>query len=176
MIIGTLLFYLADSRIPWTWRTCPYYNFVMTGFSLRKANRQDAAAIRRMVRSANLNPTGLSWPRFTIAVDDTGSVIGCVQRKPHKDGSVELASLVVAEEWRGKGVARALIEAELKDHQGPLYLMCRAELGEFYQRFGFEALTLDQMSPYFQRISRLAGRFQTWFGGGDGLLVMRREC
>ncbi len=148
----------------------------MKEFSLRKAYKDEAAMIRRMVISAGLNPTRLDWHRFLLAVDGAGRVIGCVQRKPHRDGSVELASLVVEEEWRGRGVARALIEAEIEAHRGRLYLMCRAELGTFYQRFGFEALTLDQMPPTFRRIGKLAARFQSWSGRGEGLLVMAREC
>lgn len=139
----------------------------MTIFSVRKAEKQDAATIRKMVFFASLNPTRLDWRRFITVVDEGGKVVGCVQRKPHRDGSIELASLVVDEDWRGRGVGRALIESLVADHDGPLYLMCRAELGIFYQKFGFEALTLDHMPLYFRRVSRLMG---------DGLLVMRREC
>jgi N-acetylglutamate synthase-like GNAT family acetyltransferase len=148
----------------------------MSVISLRKATLQDAAIIRRLVRSANLNPTGLDWRRFILAEDSDSTVIGCVQRKPHRDGSTELASLVVAQEWRGIGVARALIEAVVDEHTGPLFLMCRADLGVFYQRFGFEGLKIESMPKYFQRISRLAGGFQKITGRREGLLVMRRDC
>jgi N-acetylglutamate synthase-like GNAT family acetyltransferase len=147
----------------------------MTEFTLRKAERTDAAIIRRLVHAANLNPTGLNWQRFILAEAPDSTVIGFVQRKPHREGLIELASLVVVQEWRGKGVARALIEAGLDAHDGPLFLMCRADLGVFYQRFGFEALEIEAMPPYFQRIARFAGGFQKLTRRSEGLLVMRKE-
>lgn len=148
----------------------------MENFFLRKANQQDARIIRKMVISANLNPSGLRWQRFWVAVDGTEGVIGCVQRKPHRDGSVELASLVVVEDWRGKGVARALIEAVIESHHGLLYLMCRSGLGDFYKRFGFVVPELEAMPRYLQRISKLADNFQRLTSRREGLLVMGREC
>jgi amino-acid N-acetyltransferase len=109
-------------------------------FSLRPAAKEDAFLIRSLVHAARLNPTGLDWRRFTVAVLPNGEVIGCVQVKPHRDGTQELASLVVREDWRGRGVARALMRHELEIHAGPLYLMCRAGLGPFYRQFGFRPL------------------------------------
>jgi N-acetylglutamate synthase-like GNAT family acetyltransferase len=138
---------------------------VVNTVKIRKATCSDAPIIRKMVILAGLNPTRLDWRRFITAVDQDGNVVGFVQHKPHKDGSIELASLVVDEDWRGRGVGRTLIEALVADQDGPLYLMCRTELGEFYQKFGFEALILDQMPRHFRRIARLMGK---------RLLVMRR--
>lgn len=144
----------------------------MTDFSLRNARQQDAVFIRRMVFTAKLNPTGLDWQRFVVAVNSFGRVIGCVQIKPHRDGTEELASLVVVEDWRSNGVASALIRKMIDAHHGPLYLMCRAGLGSFYQQFGFTVLDLAGMPPYLQRISRLAGGFKKLFRIGEGLLIM----
>ena len=39
-----------------------------------------------------------------------GEVIGCAQIKPHRDGSRELASLVVHPDYRGQGIARRMIQ------------------------------------------------------------------
>jgi N-acetylglutamate synthase-like GNAT family acetyltransferase len=148
----------------------------MFEFSLRKSVREDSSAIRKLVISANLNPTGLDWGRFVVAQSSSGQVIGCVQIKPHRDGSQELASLVVVEDWKGKGVARALIEDAIENHDGWLYLMCRSGLGELYQRFGFEVLDHDAMPLYFQRVSKLARGFHQLTKIGEGLLVMGRDC
>ena len=81
----------------------------MTAFTLRPANAADFPAIKYLVRSARINPTGLKWSRFVVAENDLGEVIGCGQIKPHKDGSYELASLVVEENYRGQGIARSLV-------------------------------------------------------------------
>lgn len=131
--------------------------------------------IRSLVRSAGLNPLGLDWPHFTLAVDADGEVIGCVQLKPHKDGSIELASLLVVEDWRGRGVARTLIEAALAAHDGTLYLMCQPKLESLYRKFGFTPLPEEEMPPYFRRITRLVRVIRKLNKSAGGPLIMRRE-
>ena len=144
-------------------------------FTLRQATAEDAAAIRALIRQFGINPLGLDWPRFVLAVDATGEMIGCVQLKPHKDGSVELASLAVVAEWQGKGVARTLIEHMLEIHFGVLYLMCRSDLGPLYKKFGFHSIGIEEMPRYFRRIARLAGFLEPLRPTSEGLLVMLRE-
>jgi N-acetylglutamate synthase-like GNAT family acetyltransferase len=143
-------------------------------FHLRPARPADAPVIRSLVKRANLNPTGLDWPRFIVAVNPQDEVIGCIQRKPHRDGSLELASLVVAPEWRGRQVARALVEALLQANPGEMHLMCRASLGRFYEQFGFRALGRAEMPPYFRRIHNLFRLLRFLRPAKDGLLVMKR--
>ena len=144
-------------------------------FTVRPATAEDDPAIRRLVQIGRVNPTGLDWRRFSVAVTPHGLVIGCGQIKPHGDGSRELASIVVDPEWRGQGVARAIIERLLGEHPGDLHLMCRSALGEFYEKFGFRSLSLGEMPKYFRRISRVAGLLHALQGEGDSLLVMRRD-
>jgi N-acetylglutamate synthase-like GNAT family acetyltransferase len=110
-----------------------------------------------------------------MAVDADGVVIGCVQLKPHRDGSIELASLLVVEGWRGRGVARTLIEAAVAAHDGTLYLMCRPELESLYRKFGFIPLPKEEMPPYFRRITRLVKVIRGLFKPMEGPLIMRRE-
>ncbi len=130
-------------------------------FTLRAATREDLAAIRALIFAVRINPMGLDWKRFLVAVDDHEVLIGCGQVKIHQDGSLELASIAVVQAWRGNGVARALIEHLLDLNPRPLYLTCRAKLGPFYERFGFrvveeKAMPRQEMPRYFQRITRLA--------------------
>ena len=144
-------------------------------FTLRPATADDAEAIRWLVHVGQINPTGLDWQRFMVAVSPAGEVIGCGQVKPHRDGSRELASLVVHPDWRGGGVARALIEHLLAVHPGNLYLMCRSVLGPFYEKFGFRIVQPAEMPKYFRRISRLAGVLDRLRSEGVSLLVMKRD-
>lgn len=143
-------------------------------FSIQKAQSQYASQIRGLVRSSGINPTGLDWQRFLVAVTQDGNFIGCGQLKPHSDGSMELASIAVDSAWRGRGVARALIEALLAAHPGELYLMCQSSLGPLYEKFGFHAIGEKEMPTYFRRVSKLAGVIVNLRRAGERLLVMHR--
>ena len=144
-------------------------------FILRPATEQDAPAIHSLIREARINPTGLDWRRFLLAVVAEGEVIGCGQLKPHSDGSLELASIAVERDWRGKGVARAIIERLLSDQEGDIYLMCRSELGPLYEKFGFSEIQESEMPRYFRRISKMASLLELLRREGSGLLVMKRS-
>ena len=143
-------------------------------YHLRPAREEDAAAIRALIIGARINPTGLDWRRFVLAVTDEDEVIGGGQLKPHRDGSIELASIAVTPSWRGQGLARALIENLLASHQGVLYLMCQSSLGGLYKKFGFETLKEEQMPKYFRRVSKLVGMAELLRKQGETLLVMQR--
>jgi len=148
----------------------------MSHYTLRKATEHDSAAIRSLVLEGGINPTGLDWPRFVVAEDESGIVIGCGQLKPHRDGSLELASLAVMKAQRGRGVARALIEHLIDQHDGILYLMCRSGLGPLYEKFGFYSLEYDEMPRYFQRVSKLVGVLNAVRKSNETLLVMCRKA
>jgi N-acetylglutamate synthase-like GNAT family acetyltransferase len=143
--------------------------------SLRPATQADARTIREIISSVNINPMGLSWQRFILAVDQAGKIIGCGQLKPHADGTSELASIAVLPEWRGKGVARRIIEHLLDNHPGRLYLTCRSQLEPLYQKFGFQLVMEAEMPPYFKRISKIAALFNKLFRLPDHLLVMYKD-
>jgi N-acetylglutamate synthase-like GNAT family acetyltransferase len=125
-------------------------------YSIRPAMRPDLKTIHRLIRKNRLNFLGLEWRRFYVAVDCREGVIGCGQIKVHSDGSRELASLVVEENWQGRGVARELIRHLIQSQKEELWLMCRSALVPFYEKFGFlEIIEPLDMPPYFRRIKRL---------------------
>ena len=123
----------------------------------RRATAKDAGAIRALILTVGINPRGLDWRRFTVAVEGRDRVVGCGQIKPHPDGSRELASIAVRPKMRKRGVASELIRRLMEENGPPLWLMCRSGLAGFYQRFGFVAVDDPAFMPrYFQRIHRLA--------------------
>jgi amino-acid N-acetyltransferase len=144
-------------------------------YTLRPATAADVATIRWIISLVQINPTSLNWRRFVLAVDRNGKVIGCGQVKPHGDGSLELASIAVLPDWRGKGIARTIIEHLLEQYPGQLHLTCRSQLGPMYQKFGFQVIRIPDMPPYFQRLSRLVALFNKFFHRSNHLLVMRRN-
>ena len=132
----------------------------MADFSLRRATEADFPAIRQLIRESRLNPTGLNWRRFIIAETGQGHFAGCGQIKPHPEGMLELASIAVTSDYRDQGVASLVINRLLSDEPDrPIYLTCRAELRDFYQKFGFRDLKLAEMPSYYRRLSRLANFF-----------------
>jgi N-acetylglutamate synthase-like GNAT family acetyltransferase len=143
--------------------------------TIRPAREAESTQIKDLIDSVGINPLGLDWKRFVVAVNDHDEMIGCGQLKPHAKDILELASLAVYPEHRGKGIARALIEYLLKNSPRPLYLMCESALGPFYEKFGFHGILYEEMPSYFQRISRLAGLVTTLARRGERLLVMKLQ-
>ncbi len=147
----------------------------MPPFTLRPAREPEARQIRELIHLVGINPTGLDWRRFIVAVNERDEMIGCGQLKPHGADILELASLAVYPEYRGKGVARAIVEHLLANSPRPLYLMCASPLGAFYEKFGFRSLAYEEMPPYFQRIAKLAGLLTSLARRGERLLVMKLQ-
>lgn len=144
-------------------------------YTLRPATADDFPAIRGLIRAVRINPTGLDWRRFIIAVDGQGKLIGCGQVKLHGDGSRELASIAVKPAWRGQGIASAIIERLIELYPGPLYLTCRPPLSPFYERFGFRRLSGSAAPPYFRRISQILSILQQLHILNHAPLVMLRS-
>lgn len=147
----------------------------MPPFSLRPARESDSRQIQHLIHLTGINPTGLNWKRFIVAVNERDEMIGCGQVKPHGEGILEIASLAVYPEYRGRGVARAILEHLLQHSPRPLYLMCASSLEPFYEKFGFRRLTYEEMPRYFQRIARLAGLLTSLARRQEQLLVMKLQ-
>ena len=123
--------------------------------TIRRAAANDAAAIRALIWQVQINPTGLDWRRFLVAVDGGGRVIATGQVKPLRDGTRELASIATAAEFRGQGLASAIINQLITETPRPLYLVCAERLGSFYARFGFRELSQVEMPPVLGREAAL---------------------
>jgi N-acetylglutamate synthase-like GNAT family acetyltransferase len=139
---------------------------------LRRATQKDAPAIRALIRLVGINPMGLDWKRFLVAVDANDRVIATGQIKPHNDGTRELASIATSPEVRGQGLASAIILRLLEETPRPLYLVCQEKMGSFYARFGFRELTSAEMPPFLGREASIVRFFHRYFKW-PRLLVMR---
>ena len=132
-------------------------------FTLRDALQTDADAITELIHRVNINPTGLDWRRFIVAVDEADRLVGCGQVKPHRDGTRELASIAVQPEWQGQGIGRALIERLLAQNPPPLYLMCRANMEPYYRKFHFQVVAPQEMPRSYRFIWYAARLFKLLF-------------
>jgi N-acetylglutamate synthase-like GNAT family acetyltransferase len=148
-------------------------NDTSQAFRLRPATAADQQTIKQMIRSAQLNPIGLNWQRFTLAVTADDQIIGCIQLKPHRGGVLELASLVVVKGWRRKGVARQLIDWLKETAEPPIWLMCMSRLKKFYEPFGFRQVNLGEPMPaYYRWMLRLAFVINRLGPPGQSLTIM----
>ena len=147
----------------------------MTVYSLRPARETESRAIKEIIHFVGINPMGVDWKRFVVAVDSQDQIIGIGQLKPHGKDILELASIAVYPEYRGQGIARAIIKYLLNGSPRPLYLMCESKNGALYEKFGFREIPNKEMPRYFQRISKLAGLASTLARHDQRLLVMKLQ-
>ena len=147
----------------------------MTVYEIRPALESESAQIKALINLVGINPTGLDWKRFIVAVNAEGQVISCGQLKPHGADILELASIGTLPEYRGQGIAREVIEALLAKSPRPLYLMCIAHNGPMYEKFGFQIIEGEEMPRYFRRIKKLFDVTDVFRRSSEELLVMKLE-
>ena len=147
----------------------------MTNYKIRPALESESAQIKALINLVGINPTGLDWKRFIVAVNAEGQVISCGQLKPHGADILELASIGTLPEYRGQGIARAVIEELLRKSPRPLYLMCIAHNGPMYEKFDFRVIETKDMPRYFQRIKKLFDVTDVFRHSSEELLVMKLE-
>jgi N-acetylglutamate synthase-like GNAT family acetyltransferase len=135
----------------------------------------ESTQIDDLIHLVGINPSGLDWKRFIVAVNEAEQVIACGQIKPHGGDIRELASIAVQPEYRGLGLARAVMEMLLSESPRPLYLMCLSHNGPMYQKFGFQVIEGKQMPRYFARIKKLFNIADVFRKTGEELLVMKLE-
>jgi N-acetylglutamate synthase-like GNAT family acetyltransferase len=140
--------------------------------TIRPANAEDQATIRRMIREAGINPMDLKWPNFLVA-EDAGSIVGIGQVKAHRDGSRELASIAVVPSRQGHGVGSMIVNSLLERHgEGVLHLTCELKRQGFYERFGFRRIARSEFPRYFARMMPVVNTFARL--AGTKIIVMRR--
>jgi len=147
----------------------------MTEIRLRPARKMEAAAIKELIHKVGINPMDLDWRHFIVAVDAQDQILATGQIKAHRNDIHELASIAVVPEYRGQGLARAIIEYLLKDSPRPLYLTCISSLESLYEKFGFVSIPYKEMPRYFQRLSKLASLMFVFTSGNEHLLVMKLQ-
>lgn len=115
-----------------------------SGCILRRASAKDIWTIRKLVLSAMLDPTQLRWQQFWLIECDR-HVVACGQLRSFA-GAQELGSAVVLPAWRDRGLGTFMVEHLIAQATQPLYLECLGNrLARFYNRFGFEAVSWQEL-------------------------------
>ena len=112
--------------------------------AIRPACDRDIKSIRMLVWSAKLDPTQLRWQQFWV-IECDGKLAACGQLRNFA-GAQELGSLVVAKDWRDRGLGSYLTKHLIQQATEPLYLECLgARLASFYTRFGFKEVSVQEL-------------------------------
>ena len=123
----------------------------MENYKVRAALESESTQIKELINLVGINPTGLDWKRFIVAVNDGGQVIACGQIKPHGGDIRELASIAVHPEYQNQGIGTELnLFALQKMKEGGMKI---AELGtggdeshaparKSYEKAGYTGLPL----------------------------------
>ena len=136
---------------------------------IRRATVADQTSIRRLVRQAKLNPRSLDWRAFVIA-EAEGKPVGVAQVRRHRDGSMELASLVVVAKDRGHGIATDMVDALLSEETQPVFTLLDRRYAEHFTRWGFQPIPATDLPAPLRRQLRV-GQVVT----GIGSLVRRQR-
>lgn len=144
--------------------------------NIRPARKSEKREIISLIHAVGINPFGLNWKRFVVAVDETDQMMGCAQLKPHQGAVWELASLAVKSEFRGQGTARAIITHLISISENDLYLTCRSGLVPFYKKFDFNiVVTFDSMPGYFRWVAYLSVWIKKINSSFEGITIMHHK-
>lgn len=121
------------------------------GISVRHARTKDVPAIaemmqplveKRILLGKDLVVLYESVQEFRVAVDENDVVVGCGALHVMWDHIAEVRSLLVREDWLGKGVGRIMMTGLEKDARklGLKNLFCLTFEVGFFEKFGFNPM------------------------------------
>lgn len=139
----------------------------MTPYTIRPAVEADAETIKRMVRSAPLDPNAIDWRYFLVleVVDGGKPIIASIGMVRPEGDIYELDSVVTLPEYRRRGYAEAVVRALIERSPRPLCLLAETDLIAYYQRFGFRLLGDESpqvMTEQCEWVNRMFGDYATY--------------
>jgi N-acetylglutamate synthase-like GNAT family acetyltransferase len=118
---------------------------------LRLARADDAAWINERYASVHFQLSDLSHELLVVAEVD-GIAAGIGRLVPAEEGACELGGMLVFEEFRGRGLARTIIDELLRHANGrTVYCIPFADLEPIYTAAGFTRREEDASLPEYVR-------------------------
>lgn len=144
---------------------------------IESARADDMPSIRALIKEGRINPTSLEWRNFVVARHPHEGVIGCGQTRDAPFGSGrELKSLVVRKDYRGRGVANAIIHALEEREHGIVWGTCDVAMVPFYIRLGCEMPGSDETPGYYRFLRRVGALLHILtFGRSPRVAVLRMK-
>ncbi len=130
--------------------------------TIRPPHESEYEAIRRMVKSARLDPTTRLHFEHVLVAKVDGQVVGVGQIK-QLNGCQELGTLFVLPEYRGQGIAAQLIAGLEARAERPLYLLCVNTMKDYYARFGYRVISVWEAPTALKR-KLIPGQIMRLFG------------
>lgn len=117
--------------------------------SATEADRADVVALIRMFPDQLAQDHLPEMEEFFVAEDESG-IFGCCALEVYSPKIAEVRSLAVKEEYRGRGYAKALVEAcvaRAKERGVRQVLAITAAL-EFFDKLGFKAFNQEKYALF----------------------------
>jgi len=115
--------------------------------TIRKARQTDMAKINSIALKYDLDSNDMEFQQFIVA-EEAGKIVGFGRLLPH-EGCIELGTIGVVEEYRGKGIAKKIIERLLDLVRAGLKpapsVYLTTLIPSFFEQFGFKRL--DEAPP-----------------------------
>jgi N-acetylglutamate synthase-like GNAT family acetyltransferase len=109
---------------------------------IKEATEKDLPLIMALIKSERADGRKIFYNQFLIAKDGD-EIIGCIRIK-ELENCLELGSLVIRPQYRNIGIGSKLIKKILaRETRRPVYLLCRAQMSDFYSRGGFSEIDIN---------------------------------
>jgi N-acetylglutamate synthase-like GNAT family acetyltransferase len=126
---------------------------------IRERKNLDLDAVKALLLQAELPLQGLAQTRGWVAAQDD-KILAHIALEAAAE-AVVLRSLVVDAAWRGKGIARRLMQlAESASAGQPIYLRTRT-IEAWVERLGYRRVTLDAAPASLRQTSEFSGSICT---------------